>query len=113
MRVMARINRQATNRAIGFWAPYVPPWAMVVHRGRTSGKEYRTPVAAFVRGGTVAVALPYGDDADWVRNLLTAGGGRLIRLGRGRALVNPRVVDRGEGGIASRATRRTLLADLV
>lgn len=113
MRVMARINRQVTNRAIGLWAPYVPPWAMVVHRGRTSGNEYRTPVAAFVRGRTVAIALAYGDDADWVRNLLAAGEGELVRLGRARALVNPRVVGRGEGGIASRATRRTLLADRV
>jgi deazaflavin-dependent oxidoreductase (nitroreductase family) len=112
MRAMASFNRRATNRLIGLWAPYVPPWATIVHRGRSSGTTYRTPVAAFVRGSTMTIALPYGDDADWVKNLLVAGGGELVRLGRSRALVNPRLADRGSAGLASRLTRRSLVADL-
>lgn len=112
MRVMATVNRRATNKLIGLWAPYVPPWATVIHRGRKSGTTYRTPVAAMVRGSTMTIPLPYGDDTDWVKNLLAAGGGELVRLGRRRALVNPRLADRGTGGPMSQITRRCLLADL-
>ena len=109
---MAQVNRVATNRVIGLWAPYLPPWAVLVHRGRVSGKRYRTPVAAFVRGGTVAVAVAYGEESDWLRNVLAAGGGELVRRGTVRRLVNPRVVDRSQSGNRRGAPRRLLLADL-
>ena len=112
MRVMARFNKQVTNRVIGLLSSSVPPWATIVHQGRESGTEYRTPVAAFVRGRTLTIALPYGDDADWVKNVLAAGGGEMVRRGRVQALTNPRVVDRGGAGITSRVTSRTFVADL-
>ena len=70
---MARINRVFTNPIQRLWAPYLPPFALLVHRGRRTGKTYRTPVTAFVSGELLAVALPYGADTDWVRNLLAGG----------------------------------------
>ncbi|MGH9138135.1 MAG: nitroreductase family deazaflavin-dependent oxidoreductase [Acidimicrobiales bacterium] len=90
---LPRVNKAVTNRIQGPLAPCLPPYAVVVHRGRKSGNEYRTPVTAFVAGSTVAVALPYGPDVDWVRNVLAFGGGEVVRAGRRYRLDNPRVVD--------------------
>ena len=90
---MPRVNRLVFNRIQGTWAPFLPPWAMVVHRGRRSGTEYRTPVAAFTKGNTVMIVLPYGERTDWVLNLLAAGGGGIERAGRLHRITAPRVVD--------------------
>lgn len=49
-RALARINRVVTNRVMGLWAPYLPPWAVLLHTGRRSGRAYRTVLFAFVRG---------------------------------------------------------------
>ena len=118
-RRFARFNRRVTNHVIGVWAPYVPPWAVVVHRGRRSGTTYRTPIAAFIAGSTAAVALPYGADTDWVKNLLADDGGQLTRRGRTVAFTHPRVVARSEIGQlpprlrrVGRAAPHTLLVDL-
>lgn len=53
----------------------VPPFAVVHHVGRRSGRRFRTPVVAVARprdggggGVDVVVALPYGPGVDWVRN---------------------------------------------
>jgi deazaflavin-dependent oxidoreductase (nitroreductase family) len=56
---------------------------MVVHRGRRSGRRYRTPVLAFRVDDGYVVALFYGADRDWVRNVLAAGGCTLSGAGAG------------------------------
>ena len=116
---MAQFNRRYTNRLLGLWAPHLPPWAVVVHRGRRTGAIHRTPVAAFIAGSTVAISLAYGADTDWVKNLLAGGGGELIRRGRTVALTNPRVIERSHREELPRSLQRvgsasphTLLADL-
>ena len=80
-REVARFNKTVNNRIQGIYAWVLPPWAVIVHRGRHSGRTYRTPVRAFRRDRTLIVALLYGDQSDWLRNL-RAGGGRLVRAGR-------------------------------
>jgi deazaflavin-dependent oxidoreductase (nitroreductase family) len=77
---------------LGLVAPWLPPFAVIVHRGRTSGRNYRTPVWAFHRGGRFVVALTYGAGSDWVRNVMAAGGCGLRRLGVERTVSAPRVV---------------------
>ena len=74
-RRLARFNRVVTNPVQGTWAWLAPPWAVLVHRGRRSGRVYRTPVMASARGGRLRVKILYGEQSDWVRNLL-AGGDR-------------------------------------
>ncbi|MFD0688316.1 nitroreductase family deazaflavin-dependent oxidoreductase [Actinomadura fibrosa] len=96
-RSVARFNRVVTNRVQGVYAPYLPPLAVVVHRGRGSGREYRTPVVAFRSGDRLIIGLPYGTDTDWVRNLLAAGQGGIERLGRARRIARPRVVTSADG----------------
>jgi deazaflavin-dependent oxidoreductase (nitroreductase family) len=104
-RRLARFNKKVTNRIQGLWAPYLPPWAVIVHKGRRSGREYRTPVLAKRSGTTLEVVLFYGERADWVRNVLAAGGAGVVRAGRTAGLTDPRVVDSTEPGLSA-STRR-------
>ncbi|HEU5024699.1 MAG TPA: nitroreductase family deazaflavin-dependent oxidoreductase [Spirillospora sp.] len=117
-RRLRRINKAVTNRVQGVYAPYLPPLAVIVHKGRTSGREYRTPVTAFRSGGRLIVGLPYGADTDWVRNLLAEGRGGVERLGRVRRISGPRVLtadDAADLPAAARPLTRymdVLVADL-
>ena len=92
---LANFNRQGTNRVTSLIAGWAPGFAIVQHRGRRSGRTYRTPVNAFpIRGGWV-IALTYGADRDWGKNVIAAGGcdletgGRLIHLTGPRLVVDP------------------------
>ena len=84
-RWLPAINRRIVNPIQRLWAPYLPLYGLVEHRGRVSGTSYRTPVLAFGRGNTVTVLLGYGDRTDWLRNL-QAGGGSIVRMGRRRSV---------------------------
>ncbi len=91
-RRLARLNRRVTNPIQGTYAWLLPPWAVVVHRGRRSGRIYRTPVMAYTRDGVLAAVVMYGEKSDWVQNVL-AGGGFVVRGGRTYELLEPRLVD--------------------
>jgi len=92
-RRVARFNKVVNNRVQGLYAWLLPPWAVILHRGRRSGRTYRTPLLAFKRGGTLIIALLYGEESDWLRNLKADGGGRVVRMGRTYELSAPRVVE--------------------
>jgi deazaflavin-dependent oxidoreductase (nitroreductase family) len=103
-RGLARFNRVVTNRIQGVYAWVLPPWAVICHRGRRTGRRYRTPVMAVKRDGTLAVAVMYGEGSDWVRNVL-AGGGQVVRGGRTYELREPRLVSRADGAALPAAAR--------
>jgi deazaflavin-dependent oxidoreductase (nitroreductase family) len=90
-RWVARANKAGLNRVTKFVAPWAPGWAVVVHRGRKSGKTFRTPLWAFRRRDGYVIALTYGSSADWVRNVLAAGGCELETRRRRYQVSNPRV----------------------
>jgi deazaflavin-dependent oxidoreductase (nitroreductase family) len=71
---LARFNRRVTNPVARRFAGRLPGFAIVVHRGRVTGREHRTPVMAFRRppGGYV-VGVSYGPESQWVRNVLANG----------------------------------------
>ncbi|MCA4751961.1 MULTISPECIES: nitroreductase family deazaflavin-dependent oxidoreductase [Mycolicibacterium] len=73
-RWVARANKAGLNKLTRFIAPWAPGWAVVIHRGRKSGRTFRTPLWAFRRHDGYVIALTYGPQADWVRNVLAAGG---------------------------------------
>jgi deazaflavin-dependent oxidoreductase (nitroreductase family) len=90
-RGFARFNRVVTNRVQGLWAPTLAPWAVFHHVGRRSGRAYQTPVMAFVSGQYLVVALLYGQESDWLRNL-SATPGQVVRRRRTYSLVGaPRI----------------------
>jgi deazaflavin-dependent oxidoreductase (nitroreductase family) len=88
------MNRRVTNRVLGPLARYLPGFGVVEHRGRRSGRVYRTPVNVFPEpsGRSYAVALTYGSQTDWVRNVLAQGGCTLETRGRRLTLTHPRLV---------------------
>jgi deazaflavin-dependent oxidoreductase (nitroreductase family) len=89
---MARFNRAVTNRLTSPFAERLPGFGIVVHTGRRTGRIHRTPVNAFRTADGYVVALTYGSDAQWVRNVLAAGGCRLVTRGREHRLAEPVVV---------------------
>src|SRR5206468_3587762 len=90
------------------------PWVVVLHRGRRSGRTYRTPALGHVGADRVAVAVLYGPESDWVRNVLAAGAGALTRSGVTRAITNPRIVACADrASLPAGARRVALLADHV
>lgn len=91
-RSVARFNRRVTNRVLGPLAPIAPGMGIVVHTGRKSGRRFRTPVNIFSTDEGYAVALTYGSQSDWVRNVLAAGGCEVIMRGRTVRLTEPEVV---------------------
>jgi len=91
------VNRRLLNPVVKLLAKRAPLMAVVVHRGRRSGRRYETPVLAFARAGTVTIALTYGSDVDWLKNVRASGGCRLIRRGREREAVGPRMLSPDEG----------------
>ncbi|MFV8054063.1 nitroreductase family deazaflavin-dependent oxidoreductase [Mycobacterium sp. 48b] len=106
----ARFNRRVTNRLFRPVSGYLPIWSIVEHTGRRSGRTYRTPVSAFTTPDGVAVLLPYGRQRDWVKNLQSAGGGRVKFEGRTFAVDQPRVVATAEALPQLRAPWRQLMA---
>jgi deazaflavin-dependent oxidoreductase (nitroreductase family) len=89
-RWLARANRRLTNPVLGRLAPRLPGFGVVVHTGRVSHRQYRTPVNVFRRGRAYVIALTYGADSEWVRNVLATGGCSLIVRGRRLELFQPR-----------------------
>jgi deazaflavin-dependent oxidoreductase (nitroreductase family) len=91
-RWLARFNRRATNVLTTRVAGRAPGFGIVTHRGRRSGKLYHTPVNVFRRGHRFVIALTYGPDSDWVKNVLAVGGCELRTGGRRVHLTHPRIV---------------------
>ena len=87
---LARINRVAVNPLVRRFVGRVPFMAMVEHAGRSSGRHYRTPVLAFQTLDGFVIALVYGSDSDWVRNVLAAGSATLEHRGRRIPVTEPR-----------------------
>src|ERR1700755_558050 len=89
-RWVARANKVGLNRLTKFIAPWAPGWAIVIHRGRKSGRTLRTPLWAFRRKDGYVIALTYGSGADWGRNVLAEGGWELGSRGHHYQLRAPR-----------------------
>ena len=91
-RFMRQVNRVFTNHVFGTFAGLVPPFAIVHHVGRRSGRRYRTPVVAFRSSAGFVIPMTYGRDVDWARNMVRANGAEIERGGHRMAVRNPRIV---------------------
>ncbi|GAB2449529.1 nitroreductase family deazaflavin-dependent oxidoreductase [Nocardia tengchongensis] len=90
-RWVAHANKFSLNLITRYIAPWAPGWALVVHRGRKSGRVFRTPLWAFRRQNRYVIALTYGSESDWVRNVLAADGCELRTRLRHYEVGSPRV----------------------
>jgi deazaflavin-dependent oxidoreductase (nitroreductase family) len=89
---LARFNRAFTNHITRPFAAYLPGFSVVVHRGRRTGTEYRTPVNTFRRGDGYLLVLTYSSHTDWVANVCAAGTFELVHLGKRVAVSEPRLL---------------------
>jgi deazaflavin-dependent oxidoreductase (nitroreductase family) len=72
----------------------MPGFAVITHRGRTSGKRFETIVTAYRKDGVLAIGLMHGK-TNWVKNVLAAGEADIRVRGTDLHLVNPRVLPAG------------------
>jgi deazaflavin-dependent oxidoreductase (nitroreductase family) len=107
---LARLNRRVTNSLTTPFARRLPGFAIVRHTGRRSGRRYRTPVNMFRRGESYVIALTYGRDRDWVRNVMTANGCEIETRGDTVRLRDPRIVTDPEASMVPRSIRPLLKA---
>jgi deazaflavin-dependent oxidoreductase (nitroreductase family) len=70
------------------------PFAVIRHTGRRSGKLYETPLLAMPMGEDFVLALTYGLEVDWYRNVINAGKCILLMHGKEFALEKPELLDR-------------------
>lgn len=80
-RWVAAFNLAVTNRITSRFAARLPGFGILTHVGRKSGRIYRTPVNVFRAPGGFVIALTYGRDSEWVKNVLAAGGCQLETRG--------------------------------
>jgi deazaflavin-dependent oxidoreductase (nitroreductase family) len=91
-RRVAAFHRAITNRVAIRFAARLPGFGVVTNEGRKSGRLYRTPVNVFREPEGVLIALTYGRDSGWVRNVLAAGGCQLETRGVPYQLSGPVLV---------------------
>ena len=68
-------------------------FAVLQHRGRRSGRVYETPVVVRPTADGFIVPLPFGEQADWFRNVRAAGECIIRWNGVDYPVVEPQVVD--------------------
>jgi deazaflavin-dependent oxidoreductase (nitroreductase family) len=66
--------------------------SVIRHEGRTSGKSYSTPVAAEPTSDGFVVALVYGPNTDWLKNVLASGSATIEHEGGTYAVDRPEIL---------------------
>ena len=88
-----RFNRAVGNPRAMKTAGAPGAYASVIrHVGRTSGREYETPVGAYATEDGFFIALPYGQSADWVKNVLASGSAVIVDEGDTHRVAEPEIV---------------------
>ena len=70
--------------------------AQIQHVGRRSGRVYVTPATAHLHGDTIVIALTFGNQSDWARNVRAAGGCVIRFDGRSYEGTDPRFLSTQE-----------------
>jgi len=94
MRPMTRVLNPLILKLAG--RPRFRMAAQLQHVGRRSGRTYTTPVSARLSGDMVLIALTFGNQSDWSRNVLAAGGCSIRIEGKDYSLTQPQYLTRQE-----------------
>ena len=87
-------NKHVTNRLLRRFASCSHgPFAIIGHVGRHSGKPYETVIWVWPTREGFVIALTYGPEVDWYRNMLAAGGGTVFWHRRLFAVGKPEPID--------------------
>ena len=88
-----RFNRAFGNRIAMKKAGTPGAYASVIrHVGRTTGRPFETPVQTFPSDDGFVISLPYGSDADWLKNVLASGSATILEEGRTCRVDRPELV---------------------
>lgn len=83
-------NKHILNRLTSKFARFSRgPFAVIRHSGRRSGKLYETTIMVEPATDGFVIALTYGPEVDWYRNIQAAGHCTLLWHGRDYALGKP------------------------
>jgi deazaflavin-dependent oxidoreductase (nitroreductase family) len=66
--------------------------SVVRHLGRKSGRPYETPVNAVATDDGFVIALPYGRNTDWLKNVLASGSATILDEGNTYEVERPEIV---------------------
>jgi len=66
--------------------------SVLMHRGRTTGRTYRTPVWAAPTEDGFVIGIVYGSRTDWLKNVLASGEATIVHDGRTCSLDRPEIV---------------------
>lgn len=88
----------------------MPLYGVLEHRGRRSGKTFRTPVVVRPTSDGFIVPMPWGESTDWYRNVRAAGECVIRWKGRKYALVQPVVIDAAAARDAFDPTQQSMMA---
>ena len=91
-RWVAAFNLAVTNPITSLFAGWLPGFGILTHVGRKSGRVYRTPVNVFRAPEGFLIALTYGQESEWVRNVIAVGGCKLETRGVQYQLSAPTIV---------------------
>ena len=89
LRRLTRIMRPLALRSAGKEGANT---SVVRHVGRRSGRSYETPVVAVAHDEEFLIALPYGEDTDWMKNVLAKGSATLLTDGRSYEVNRPEII---------------------
>jgi deazaflavin-dependent oxidoreductase (nitroreductase family) len=84
-------------------------YSIVTHTGRRSGREYRNPVSAYPLGDGLVIAVLYGAQSQWVRNVMATGRLALRTKGRDYLLERPQIIPAAQALPAFPALSRRML----
>ena len=97
LNAVRRFNRSVSNPRQMTTAGSPGAYASVIrHVGRTSGREFETPIGAVATEDGFVVALPYGTNADWLKNLLASESATIVDEGNTYRVDQPTVVPMAE-----------------
>ncbi len=88
----------------------IGPFSVVYHRGRHSGRGYRSPVLASYVGAMVIIPLSYGEHVDWLRNVQVEGGCEIVRQNKRMRVTDPLVLNSQVGYTILPEQRRKLFS---
>src|SRR5918995_76918 len=66
--------------------------SVIRHVGRTTGRPYETPVQAVATDDGFVIALPYGPNTDWLKNVLASGSATIAHEGNTYRVDQPEIV---------------------
>ena len=86
-----------------------PLWAVVRHRGRRSGRSYAVPVAIRAAADAFTIPLPWGQETQWLRNVIAAGGCEIRWRGSDHTATAPRVIGFADAAGAFHPLQRAVM----